>query len=280
MRALIVLAMAAGLAACNCQMYPKKETAVANSDAAPKQEAPAVSDKPVEATPSAATEVADPAALKSKIAAKLPFSIDKVTDSPLPGVYAVIAGTQVFYTDVEGTYVLDGAMYDMSKGPKNAVNLTEELVNREQGPKRVAALDAIGEDKMVVFKAPNEKHFVTVFTDIDCGYCRKFHREVASLNQQGVSVRYMGFPRAGIGSPSYKKLASVWCADDPKEAMNAAKASGDVKDIAVCEGHPIDEHYSVVREFGLRGTPAIVLENGRIMPGYVPANRLVSELNK
>jgi thiol:disulfide interchange protein DsbC len=131
---------------------------------------------------------------------------------------------------------------------------------------------------MIVFSPASPKHTITVFTDIDCTYCRRLHNEVKQLNDLGVKVRYMAFPRAGAGSEPFSKAVSVWCAEDRQQAITDAKAGQPVptKNCA----NPVQAQYEVGQTIGVRGTPAIILENGRMLPGYVPAPELVQQLDE
>lgn len=129
---------------------------------------------------------------------------------------------------------------------------------------------------MVIFAPAKYDHTVTVFTDTECGYCRKLHREIADYGAQGIRVRYVFFPRAGVGSGSYKEAVSVWCSDDRQRAMTEAK-SGKKLAAKSCK-NPVKKHMEVGELLGISGTPAIVLESGDLVPGYVPAKRLAEML--
>jgi thiol:disulfide interchange protein DsbC len=133
---------------------------------------------------------------------------------------------------------------------------------------------AIPESSMIVYKAENEKHVLSVFTDIDCVYCRKLHQEMAQMNELGITVRYLAFPRAGLNSPSYDKAVSVWCAGDRNAAMDSAKGSGQIEAIK-CDA-PVAMHMQVARQLGVNSTPSLVLEDGRLQPGYAPPKQLLS----
>jgi len=131
---------------------------------------------------------------------------------------------------------------------------------------------------MIIFKPEKVKHVVTVFTDIDCGYCRKLHGEMDNYLAEGIEVRYMMYPRAGAGSESYKKAVAVWCSDDRNAAMTRSK-QGKALDMKTCD-NPIDQHMQLVQQLGARGTPFIVLESGDTQPGYVPAKQLAKLLDQ
>jgi thiol:disulfide interchange protein DsbC len=129
---------------------------------------------------------------------------------------------------------------------------------------------------MIIFKPEESKYKVTIFTDIDCGYCRKLHSEIEQYMAEGITVQYLFYPRAGKGSESYTKAISVWCADDRKEALTAAKKGGS-PETKSCD-NPIDEHMQLGVDFKVRGTPMIVSEDGKVFPGYVPAKKLAQAL--
>ncbi len=201
----------------------------------------------------------------------MPGSIpDSLSKTAMPGIYEVIFGTSIFYFNKDASLMFKGDLIDM----KNQVNLTEE--KRSGG--RVALINAAGEENMLVYPAKNEKYKVTVFTDIDCPYCVKLHHEMKDYNDAGITVRYMAYPRAGVGSPSYDKIVSVWCSKDRKQAMSDAK-DGKAIEKKKCV-NPVAKQLDIGQAVGVRGTPAIFLSDGTMLPGYVPAARLKVELDK
>jgi thiol:disulfide interchange protein DsbC len=111
-----------------------------------------------------------------------------------------------------------------------------------------------------------------VFTDIDCGYCRKLHSQIKDYDRQGIQIRYLFYPRAGMDSESARKAEAVWCAKDRHQAMSDAKRGKSVS-YRRCD-NPVREHYLLGQAVGVTGTPALVLENGELIPGYIPPNRL------
>jgi len=205
------------------------------------------------------------------IAEQLPMvSVDDISDSPVEGIYEIALGPQVAYVSADGRYLFTGDIIDL----KHQINLTDA---RRNGA-RVEALGALGESKMIVF-SPESKpaHSITVFTDIDCGYCRKLHSEMDQLNELGVEVRYLFYPRQGPGSDSWSKADNVWCAKDRQEALTLAKQGGEVEPKA-CDT-PVSTHYEMAQSVGLRGTPAIVTEDGTLLSGYLPAKDLAAQLD-
>jgi len=193
---------------------------------------------------------------------------DSIKPSQLEGMYEVVFGVDVFYVSADGRYLMSGNLIDIEAGR----NLTED--NRAVG--RLKLIAGVDESKMIVYSPQKQKHSITVFTDIDCPYCRRMHQEMAELNKNGIEVRYMLFPRAGKDSKSYKKAVSVWCAKDKLQAMTDAKAGKPVAE-GNCD-NPIDEHMALVQELGITGTPTLVFEDGQIVPGYVPVATLVTAL--
>lgn len=193
--------------------------------------------------------------------------IESIAESPMDGVYQVqLKGGRQLYASADGQFVIQGYMFQFKDG--QAPNLTEQAQNRSVGK----AIEAVPASEMVIFAPKNPKTHITVFTDTDCGYCQKLHSEVAELNRLGVEVRYMAFPRQGMGSHGANTLTSVWCAKDPKAAMNKAKAREDVP-AASCD-NPVAKQYELGQMIGVQGTPAIILADGQIIPGYQPAPQL------
>lgn len=191
-----------------------------------------------------------------------------ISPSPMEGVSEVLVGPRLMYVSNDGKYLLQGSLIDLN----TRVDISEE---RRDGI-RLDAINELGEDKMIVFPAKEQKHVITVFTDIDCGYCRKLHAEMDKYNEEGITVRYLMFPRAGVDSPSYKKAVTVWCSKDQQDAMTRAK-NGENLPNQSCD-NPIKEEYELGQLIGVRGTPAIVMDDGGMLPGYVPAARLAKAL--
>ena len=201
------------------------------------------------------------------------LEVEKIEPSEVEGIYQVtFKKNGSIYMAANGDHFFSGDLFELSNG--QIVNVTEEKSN---GP-RAELMAKVDRNDMVIFSPKGEvKASVSVFTDVDCGYCRKLHKEVPKLNEMGIEVKYLAYPRAGIGSPSYEKIASAWCSDDRKEAMNILKAGGSI-DINVCKGNPVADQYELGLKVGLNGTPAIVLDSGRLIPGYMPAEQLAKTL--
>lgn len=200
----------------------------------------------------------------------LGIPLENVRETPASGLYELQAGTQIFYLTEDGKYLLTGNMLNM----ETRENLTD---TRMKGI-RLEAIGSIPNDQLISYNAKQQKHRITVFTDIDCAYCRKLHSEMEAYNKQGISINYLFFPRTGPGSPSYDKAISVWCNKDRNTAMTDAKAGKDLP-AAKC-ANPVARHYQLGTELGVTGTPYIVTEQGDLLPGYVPPVALKQELDK
>lgn len=193
---------------------------------------------------------------------------DSIAATPVPGIYEALYGTQVVYLSADGRYFIRGDILDTV----SRENLTENRKNAAR-KKLIAQLD---EKKMLIYGPEQPKRILYVFTDIDCPYCAKLHLEVPELNKAGVQVRYLAYPRAGVGSPSYRKYVSVYCADDPLQALTDAKA-GRIIPAKQCD-NPVQEHFELGRSMGVSGTPTIFVDDGSKFPGYLPAKVLLAEL--
>ena len=196
-----------------------------------------------------------------------------ITESPLEGVYQVAVGSNVAYVTADGRYLIQGELYDLA----NSRNLTE--ASRSQA--RVEMLGRVDPEQMIVFspKDGEVKHTVTIFTDIDCGYCRQFHREIEQVNALGIEVHYLFYPRTGPDTESWAKADKVWCASDRNSALTKAKLGGSVPD-AECAETPVSEHFELGNMVGVRGTPAVFAENGELLGGYLPPKTLAEVLEE
>ena len=198
--------------------------------------------------------------------------IEDLRPSPIAGLYEFVQGAEVSYLTADGKYFLDGNVYDMG----SRQNLTED--RRTQA--RLAMISAVPETQMVIFATKNPQYTITVFTDVDCAYCRKLHSEIGELNKLGVRVRYMFFPRTGPNTESWKKAEVVWCSVNRNEALTRAKAGAqlDMNLSKGCDASPVARDYAVGQSIGVRGTPAIVTERGDYIAGYLPPRELVQEI--
>ena len=213
----------------------------------------------------------DIATVRSAVAKALPdVAIDSVAASPIPGLYEVMVGSQIVYVTGDGRYFVDGRIVDLKT--------REDLTEPRLASVRKAAVNAVPEKDMVIFAPAKYDHTITVFTDIDCPYCAKMHSQIGQYEAEGIRVRYLFFPRAGARSSSYDEAVSVWCSDDRNQALTDAKAGKKIP-TKTCD-NPVDEHMAVARKVGINGTPAIMLETGDMIPGYVEPKRLAQMIAK
>ncbi|MDI5985217.1 DsbC family protein [Halomonas sp. M4R5S39] len=201
-----------------------------------------------------------------------PMPVESVRETPLEGFYEVRLETgESFYSDAEGRHFLVGDLYE--NGESGLVNITEQGRNAE----RAERLAQIPEAERVIFRGAESRATLTVFTDTTCPYCRQLHEEVPRLNELGIEVHYLAFPRAGMNGEGARVMRQVWCADNPSEAMSMAKREESLSGTGDCD-NPVESQYHLGMELGVQGTPAIVLPDGRLVPGYVPAERLAAML--
>lgn len=229
---------------------------------------------------SAASKALSEDEIRVMLEARFPgVSIDHVAPSEVDSLYSFMLQGDLYYISNDGKYLIDGKMLDISE--EQIRNISQERISKldqMKSPMRKREIAKVKEEDMVIFKAPNEEHVISVFTDIDCGYCQKMHRERNDYLSRGITIRYLAFPRAGINSPSAEKLEGIWCASDPQTAMTEAKLERKYR-----EGNcptPFAEHMSLVRKFGIRGTPGIILENGDLVGGYLPAEIMRQRLDQ
>lgn len=190
---------------------------------------------------------------------------EQVSLSPVPGLYELRVGPQIAYVSADGRYLLRGDIIEL----QTDTNVSE----RRRASARLEAIDDIGDGRMIVFTPKQVKHTINVFTDVDCGYCRKLHREIGQYMARGIRVRYLFFPRSGPNSEGWSKAEKVWCSADRRDALTRSKL-GEVLPVKACSPTPVQEHFSLGISFGVTGTPAIITDAGELIPGYVPAAEL------
>lgn len=190
--------------------------------------------------------------------------IDRVGAAALPGFREVVVGGQVLYVSDDGRYLMQGALLDMQT--------RRDLAQAAMAGVRKELLATVPRSERIVFAPANPEYTVAVFTDVECGYCRKLHEDIAGYNRQGIAVEYLAFPRMGPGSEDFAKMEAVWCAADPRKALTDAK-NGRMPKAARCTS-PVMRHYDLGRRAGLTGTPLIIAANGMAPPGYLPPAEL------
>ena len=212
------------------------------------------------------------AAELAAVAAHLPGAKpEDLRTTPIPGIYEFKRGAELVYVTADGRYGLAGDLYRL----QDHANLSD--VRRRE--LRMALIGAVPESSMVVFAPAAPKYTVTVFTDVDCQYCRALHKQIAEYNRLGVKVRYMFYPRTGPNTSSWSKAEQVWCSADRRAALTAAKL-GEALKAAACKPNPVADQYALGQAIGLTGTPGIVTELGELLPGYAPPDELLQELQQ
>jgi thiol:disulfide interchange protein DsbC len=200
------------------------------------------------------------------------IAVEDITDAPIPGIYQVAVGANVAYVTKDGRYIIRGDIYDA----ETSANVSEEMRARA----RATMLSSVDPKSMIVFKPASGavKHTVTIFTDVDCGYCRQFHREIDKVTALGIEVHYLFYPRTGPNTESWTKADEVWCAPDHNAALTRAKLGGEIPNAPAC-ATPVESHYELGQRIGVRGTPAIFSEAGELLGGYLPPATLAKVLD-
>jgi thiol:disulfide interchange protein DsbC len=240
------------------------------SEPAPPAARPAAA--PKAATAAAARPAAVSEATRAAIAARIPgVRPEDVRPSQVPGVLEVARGAEIFYVTADARHVFAGDLYDLE-----AERNVSDLRRREA---RNSLLAGVPESQMISFGPRDAKYTVTVFTDIDCGFCRKLHNEVPKYNELGIRVRYLFYPRTGPNTESWNKAVAVWCAKDRNDALTRAKRGEEIPAVR-CGKTPVDRDFEIGQEMVVTGTPAIVLPNGDMVSGYRAAPALLRLLQE
>jgi thiol:disulfide interchange protein DsbC len=193
-----------------------------------------------------------------------------ISETPIEGILMVQVSGDIVYATADGKFLIQGRVIDLET--------REDLTEGAKSELRKELMSDIDMTQQIVFTPEEPAYELTVFTDIDCGYCRKLHAQVGEYNEAGIAIRYMAFPRAGIGSRSYEKAVTVWCSEDPQGAMTSAKA-GEEMDPIQCD-NPVAEQYQLGQAMGVSGTPALLTSDGQLIPGYVPPSQLRERLER
>lgn len=205
-------------------------------------------------------------AVREKIGAMFDsIGAEHVNPSPVPGWYTIHKGSIVAYISDDGRYLLQGDLIDLDE----QVNLTEQA----RTDTRRTLIESLGPDEGILFSPAEVKHHVTIFTDVDCTYCRKLHSQIQDYLARGIEVRYMLYPRNGPASAAWGKSEDVWCAKNRNEALTLAKLDRNFE-TTECDASAVSRQYVLGQEIGLTGTPAIVLDDGTLIAGYVPPDAL------
>ncbi len=258
------------LAACVQSAEPpaaSKAAATAKPTAAAKVD-------PAKAAPIAASSLEE---MRQLLATKIPGAKpEDLRTTPIPGIFELTHGTDVTYVSADAKFIFAGDLYQVANQGQFP-NLTETR-RREL---RLARVNQVPESEMVVFGPANAPHTLTVFTDVDCSWCRRLHGQIEEYNKLGVRVRYLAFPRSGPDTPSWARADAVWCAKDRNKLLGDAKQGEEVSTGAkACAQSPVAKHFELGRELGVTGTPGLVLETGELIPGYLTPQQLVSHLQQ
>lgn len=205
--------------------------------------------------------------------ARSDFEYSDVKATPIAGLYEVrVMSGPTLYVSEDGKFLIAGDLYGI------AADRFVDVQEKARAKERAEIMAKLDRSEEIIFSPKGEtKAYLQVFTDVDCGYCQKLHREVPQLNAMGIEVRYLAYPRAGLDSESYLKIATAWCSDDPQGTLTKMK-QGQHVDINVCADNPVAKQYNLGNRIGVRGTPALVLADGTMLPGYVPAAELAKIL--
>jgi thiol:disulfide interchange protein DsbC len=223
--------------------------------------------KPAVPSPAASPAKADPrAVIVNKLGG---IKLEDVRMSPVSGVYEVTRDAEISYLSADGRYAILGDMID--------VDSEDNISESRRRSIRARIIDAVPENEMLVYSPKNPKYTITVFTDIDCGYCRRLHSQIAEYNRLGIRVRYLFFPRSGPDTPSWHKAEAVWCASNRNDALTRAKNGEELKS-PKCPAGIIKRDFDLGQRLDVDGTPAIILASGEMLPGYAPPTQLAKYL--
>lgn len=210
-------------------------------------------------------------AIQKELAVTYPdIKTDQISPSPIPGLFEIRVGPLVAYVSADGRFLVHGDIIEV----RTDTNITEA----RRSAARLAAIEDIGESKMIIFSPKQVKHTVDVFTDVDCAYCRKLHKDINKYLAKGIRVRYLFFPRSGPNTESWTKAEQVWCSPDRNAALTKAKR-GEPLTAKVCSPTPVQQTYSLGLTFGITGTPAIITDKGELVPGYLSPTELADYLD-
>lgn len=198
--------------------------------------------------------------------------ITQVKASRIDGLFEVeLAGGERIFSNADASHFIVGDLFQATSS--GIVNLTDE----DRNTARAIKLTSIADENKIIFTPEQKKHSVSIFTDVDCIYCQKLHASIQEYLDLGIEIKYLAFPRAGVGSDSYKKIVSAWCADDKQQALTRLKLGENIEE-KTCD-NSVAEQYALGKAIGVQGTPAIVLESGKLVPGFIPAHQLVKILD-
>ena len=213
-------------------------------------------------------------AVKRKLAEVLPNEINLISiqETDLSGFFEVnFEGIEPLYVSSDGNYLVSGDIYLITK---------DGLVNKSEARRdyqRKTLIGGLNKSELITFEPREINHNIFVFTDVDCGYCRQFHNQIDEYLELGIKVNYLAYPRAGIGSESFNKISSAWCNEDPNFSLTLLKQGQDIE-TKLCEDNPVEKHFNLGNTIGVQGTPSIITDEGKMIPGYLPPQDLLNIL--
>tara|TARA_X000000368_G_scaffold418800_1_gene420049 strand:- start:2576 stop:3319 length:744 start_codon:yes stop_codon:yes gene_type:complete len=213
--------------------------------------------------------------IKIKLEKILPKSVEitSIKETEVEGYLEVsFNGLESVFITSDGKYLISGDIYELTS--EGLVNKSESIRTK----KRKELVLGIAQENLISFTPKNIKHKIYVFTDVDCGYCRKFHSEINGYMDLGIQVNYLAFPRTGLESDSFKKIVSAWCNEDPHSSITELKLGKEIE-INLCSSNPVIEHFNLGQKIGISGTPSILTAEGKMIPGYVSPKELFELLN-
>jgi thiol:disulfide interchange protein DsbC len=198
--------------------------------------------------------------------------IESIQESFIPGLYSVYYGDlEPIYVTKDGNFFIYGDIYKIN------IDSISNITDLEISKRRSIILSNLTSSELISFKSKNEKYSVTVFTDVDCGYCRKLHNQIEEYNKLGITINYAAFPRSGLGTDSFTKMVSAWCSENTKLSLTKLKNNKEV-DANFCDNQPVSKHYAIGKKLGVTGTPAIFSTDGSLIPGYFSPEDLLTKL--
>jgi thiol:disulfide interchange protein DsbC len=203
--------------------------------------------------------------------------IESIERSEFPGIYKVYYGDiQPLYVSESGNYFMFGQMFKIDRQNANKP-VIKNITDKDISIRRQSLMQEIKTSELISFESKREQYDLTVFTDVDCGYCRKLHKEIKQYNDLGITIRYAAFPRSGLGTDAFTKMVGAWCSADSKKAITNLK-DGKNPNLTFCDSQPVAKHYAIGKKLGVTGTPAIITETGDLLPGYYSAEDLLKKL--
>ena len=198
--------------------------------------------------------------------------IESIQESSILGLYSVYYGDlEPIYVTKDGNFFIYGDIYKIN------IDSISNITDLEISKRRSIILSNLKSSELISFKSKNEKYSVTVFTDVDCGYCRKLHNQIEEYNNLGITINYAAFPRSGLGTDSFTKMVNAWCSDNTKLSLTRLKNNKEV-DVNFCDNQPVSKHYAIGKKLGVTGTPAIFSTEGILIPGYLSPEDLLTKL--